>query len=246
MKKLFVLCVCFFCSIAAAGAALPDLKIEKLEEGVFVHTSFEEVNGWGVVTKHGLVVLINTDAYLIDTPFTATDTEKLVSWFVERGYKIKGTISSHFHSDSTGGIEWLNSQSIPTYASELTNELLKKSGKVQAKYSFSEVSYWLVKNKIEVFYPGPGHTQDNLVVWLPESKILFGGCFVKPHGLGNLGDANLEAWPKSAKILMSKYGKAKLVVSSHSEKGDASLLKRTWEQALKGLKESKKTSSPSN
>jgi metallo-beta-lactamase class B IMP len=246
MKKLFVSCVCFFCSITAAGAALPDLKIEKLEDGIFVHTSFEEVNGWGVVTKHGLVVLVNTDAYLIDTPFTATDTEKLVNWFVERGYKIKGTVSSHFHSDSTGGIDWLNSQSIPTYASELTNKLLKESGKAQAKYSFSEVSYWLVKNKIEVFYPGPGHTQDNLVVWLPESKILFGGCFVKPQGLGNLSDANLEAWPKSAKILMSKYGKAKFVVSSHSEKGDASLLRRTWEQALKGLNESKKTSSPSN
>ena len=245
MKKLFVLCVCFFCSITAVGA-VPDLKIEKLEEDVYVHTSFEEVNGWGVVSKHGLVVLVNTDAYLIDTPFTATDTENLVNWFVERGYKIKGTISSHFHSDSTGGIEWLNSQSIPTYASELTNELLKKAGKVQAKHSFSEVSYWLVKNKIEVFYPGPGHTQDNVVVWLPESKILFGGCFVKPHGLGNLGDANLEAWPKSAKILMSKYGKAKLVVSSHSENGDVSLLKRTWEQALKGFKESKKTSPPIN
>lgn len=246
MKKLFVLCVCFLCSVTAAVAALPDLKIEKLEEGVYIHTSFEEVNGWGVVTKHGLVVLLGTDAYLIDTPFTPTDTEKLVNWFVERGYKIKGTISSHFHSDSTGGIEWLNSQSIPTYASELTNELLKKDGKVQAKHSFSGVSYWLVKNKIEVFYPGPGHTQDNVVVWLPENEILFGGCFVKPHGLGNLGDANLDAWPKSAEILMSKYSKAKLIVSSHSEIGNASLLKLTWEQAVKGLKESKKPSLPSN
>lgn len=246
MKKLFVLCVCFLCSVTAAVAALPDLKIEKLEEGVYIHTSFEEVNGWGVVTKHGLVVLLGTDAYLIDTPFTPTDTEKLVNWFVERGYKIKGAISSHFHSDSTGGIEWLNSQSIPTYASELTNELLKKDGKVQAKHSFSGVSYWLVKNKIEVFYPGPGHTQDNVVVWLPENKILFGGCFVKPHGLGNLGDANLDAWPKSAEILMSKYSKAKLIVSSHSEIGNASLLKLTWEQAVKGLKESKKPSLPSN
>ena len=246
MKKLFVLCVCFFCSITAAGAALPDLKIEKLEEGVFVHTSFEEVNGWGVFTKHGLVVLVNTDAYLIDTPFTATDTEKLVNWFVERGYKIKGSISSHFHSDSTGGIEWLNSQSIPTYASELTNDLLKQNGKVQAKNSFSGVSYWLVKNKIEVFYPGPGHTQDNVVVWLPEKKILFGGCFVKPYGLGNLDDANVVAWPHSAEILMSRYGNAKLVVPSHSDIGDASLLKLTWEQAVKGLKESKKPSEPSN
>nr|HBO6797834.1 subclass B1 metallo-beta-lactamase [Pseudomonas aeruginosa] len=130
--------------------------------------------------------------------------------------------------------------------SELTNELLKKDGKVQAKNSFSGGSYWLVNNKIEVFYPGPGHTPDNVVVWLPENRVLFGGCFVKPYGLGNLGDANLEAWPKSAKILMSKYGKAKLVVSSHSETGNASLLKLTWEQAVKGLKESKKPSLPSN
>ncbi|EPS9067718.1 IMP family subclass B1 metallo-beta-lactamase [Providencia stuartii] len=246
MKKLFVLCVFVFCSITVAGETLPNLRVEKLEEGVYVHTSYEEVKGWGVVTKHGLVVLIGADAYLIDTPFTAKDTEKLVNWFVERGYKIKGTVSSHFHSDSTGGIEWLNSQSIPTYASELTNELLKKDGKVQAKNSFEGVSYWLAKDKIEVFYPGPGHTQDNVVVWLPEKEILFGGCFVKPHGLGNLGDANLEAWPESAKILMEKYGKAKLVVSGHSETGDATHLKRTWEQAVKGLKESKKTLQPSN
>ncbi|MES2825722.1 MAG: IMP family subclass B1 metallo-beta-lactamase [Pseudomonadota bacterium] len=246
MKKLFILCIFFLCSITAAGEPLPDIKIEKLEEGVYIHTSFEEVNGWGVVTKHGLVILENSNAYVIDTPITAKDTEKLINWFLERGYKIKGSVSSHFHSDSTAGIEWLNSQSIPTYASELTNELLKKDGKVQAKNTFSGVSYWLVKNKIEVFYPGPGHTQDNVVVWLPEKKILFGGCFVKPHGLGNLGDANLEAWPKSAKKLMSKYGKAKLVVSSHSEIGDASLLKRTWEQAVKGLNASKKPSQQSN
>lgn len=230
-----------FCSITAAGESLPDLKIEKLDEGVYVHTSFEEVNGWGVIPKHGLVVLVNTDAYLIDTPFTAKDTENLVNWFVERGYRIKGSISSHFHSDSTGGIEWLNSQSIPTYASELTNELLKKDGKVQAKYSFSGVSYWLVKKKIEVFYPGPGHAPDNVVVWLPENRVLFGGCFVKPYGLGNLGDANLEAWPKSAKLLMSKYSKAKLVVPGHSDIGDSSLLKLTWEQTVKGFNESKKS-----
>ncbi|AGL46523.1 subclass B1 metallo-beta-lactamase IMP-9 [Pseudomonas aeruginosa] len=241
MSKLFVFFMFLFCSITAAGESLPDLKIEKLDEGVYVHTSFEEVNGWGVIPKHGLVVLVNTDAYLIDTPFTAKDTENLVNWFVERGYRIKGSISSHFHSDSTGGIEWLNSQSIPTYASELTNELLKKDGKVQAKYSFSGVSYWLVKKKIEVFYPGPGHAPDNVVVWLPENRVLFGGCFVKPYGLGNLGDANLEAWPKSAKLLMSKYSKAKLVVPSHSDIGDSSLLKLTWEQTVKGFNESKKS-----
>lgn len=232
MKKLFVLCIFFLCGITTAEESLPELKIEKLEEDVYVHTSFEKVKGWGVVTKHGLVVLVDTNAYLIDTPITAKDTEKLVNWFVGRGYKIKGSISSHFHSDSTAGIEWLNSQSVPTYASKLTNQLLNKSGKAQAKHFFEDVSFWWVKNKIEVFYPGPGHTQDNVVVWLPEKKILFGGCFVKPHGLGNLGDANVEAWPHSAEKLISRYGNAKIVVASHSEIGGVSFLKLTLEQAI--------------
>ncbi len=239
MKKLFVVCIFFFCGVTVAAEPLPDLKIEKLEEGVFVHTSFEEVNGWGVVSKHGLVVLVDTNAYLIDTPITAKDTEKLVNWFVARGYKIKGSVSSHFHSDSTAGIEWLNSQSIPTYASKLTNQLLNKSSNAQATYSFEDVSFWWVKNKIEVFYPGPGHTQDNVVVWLPEKKILFGGCFVKPYGLGNLGDANVEAWPHSVEALISRYGNAKIVVPSHSEIGGASLLKLTLEQAINKVSTSK-------
>jgi metallo-beta-lactamase class B IMP len=233
MKKLFGLCVFFLCGMAAAGQPLPDLKIEQLEEDVYVHTSFEEVNGWGVVAKHGLVVLVNANAYLVDTPITAKDTEKLVNWILARGYKIKGSISSHFHSDSTAGVEWLNSQSIPTYASKLTNQLLSKSGKAQAKHSFEDISFWLVKNKIEVYYPGPGHTEDNLVVWLPKKKILFGGCFVKPHGLGNLEDANVEAWPASVEKLIAKYGNAKVVVPSHSELGGVSLLKLTLEQAVK-------------
>lgn len=231
----------FLYSFAAVGEPLPDLKIEKLEEGVYVHTSFEEYKGYGVVTKHGLVVLENTNVYLIDTPASSEDTEKLVNWFVKRGYTIKGSISTHFHDDSTAGIEWLNSKSIPTYASKLTNQLLNKKSKAQAKHSFEGVNFWLVKNKIEVFYPGPGHTQDNVVVWLPNKKILFGGCFVKPDGLGNLSDANVAAWPESAEKLISKYGNAKIVVSSHSEIGGASLLKRTLEQAIKETNNRKST-----
>lgn len=235
MKKLFALCVFFLSWVAVAGEPLPELKIEKLQDGVYLHTSFEESESFGVYSKHGLVVLENTNAYLIDTPVSAKDTEKLVNWLVERGYLIKGSVSTHFHGDSTAGVEWLNSKSIPTYASKLTNKLLKENGKAQAKKYFEGVSFWLVKDRIEVFYPGPGHTQDNVVVWLPNEKILFGGCFVKPYGLGYLGDSNVGAWPESAKKVISKYGNAQIVVPSHSEIGDATLLKLTYEQAVKAV-----------
>ncbi|ELY0898828.1 DIM/SIM/IMP family subclass B1 metallo-beta-lactamase [Pseudomonas aeruginosa] len=241
MRISLVLCLLSILNFAVAEEVLPEIKVEKLEEGIYLHTSYLEYQG-NIYEKHGLVVIDDRKAYIIDTPVLAIDTERLVKWFEERNFTIGASFSTHFHSDSSGGIEWLNKNSIPTYASELTNELLKKDGKAQAKNSFNAVSFWLVKNKIEVFYPGPGHTQDNEVVWIPSKKILFGGCFVKPDGLGYLGDANLEAWPNSARKLMSKYSNAKLVIPSHSEIGNASLLKRTWEQAVKGLNDSKKTS----
>lgn len=239
IQILLILCIFSGLNSVIAKEILPELKIEELTDGVYLHTSFEEYNGYGVVSKQGLVVLDNQKAYIIDTPVSAGDTEKLVKWFESRGLTVGGSVSTHFHDDSSAGIEWLNSKSIPTYASKMTNELLHKDGKAQATHSFNRTSFWLVKNRIEVFYPGPGHSPDNVVVWLPDEKILFGGCFVKPKGLGNLGDANLKAWPKSAKKVMSRYGEANQVVPSHSEIGDASLLKLTWEQALKGLNESK-------
>ncbi len=34
---------------------------------------------------------------------------------------------------------------------------------------------------LEVFYPGEGHSKDNITIWIPEYKVLFGGCFNKNH-----------------------------------------------------------------
>lgn len=95
-----------------------------------------------------MTVLDNGKIYLIDTPVSAGDTEKLVHSLEERGLTVNGSISTHFHGHSSAGIEWLNSKSIPTYASTLTNELLNKNGKAQAKHSFDGIRFWLVKDKI--------------------------------------------------------------------------------------------------
>ena len=235
-----------FTNIAFAEEPLPELEIKKIEEGVYLYTAYEKIEGWGLVGSNGLVVLDNKDAYLIDTPISAKDTELLVQWIDEQGFTAKASISTHFHTDSTGGIAFLNSKSIPTYASKKTNKLLKNKGEAQATQSFGKNPYWLLKNKIEAFYPGAGHTPDNLVVWLPKQKILFGGCFVKPEGLGNLGDAVVEDWPASAEKLIARYSTAKWVVPGHGKMGDASLLEKTKQRALEGIAAKKLTQPAAN
>lgn len=235
MKAFLAASLFLLSSITFADDPLPELEIKKIEEGVYLYTAYEKVEGWGLVGSNGLVVLDNKDAYLIDTPISATDTEKLVKWIDAQGFTAKASISTHFHSDSSGGIAFLNSKSIPTYASTLTNKLLKNKGEAQAIHSFTKNPFWLVKNKIEVYYPGAGHTPDNLVVWMPEQKMLFGGCFVKPEGLGNLSHAVIEEWPASTDKLIARYSSATLVVPGHGKIGDASLLTKTKQRALEAL-----------
>jgi len=217
--------------VASAGNDLPKIEIEKIDEGIYLHTSYKEFTGFGLVASNGLVVVDNKNAYIVDTPSSEIDTKDLVKWFTSRNFSVKGSVSTHFHEDSTAGVKWLNSESIPTYASTLTNRLLKKAGREQTSKTFSETTHWLVKDLIEVYYPGPGHSEDNVVVWMPKQQVLFGGCFVKSKSLGNLGDAVLEHWPNSADKLIAKYGQAKTVVPGHGKIGQASLLKKTKDLA---------------
>lgn len=235
MKVFLATSLFLLSSITFAEDPLPELEIKKIEEGVYLYTAYEKIEGWGLVGSNGLVVLDNKDAYLIDTPISAKDTEALVQWIDAQGFTAKASISTHFHSDSSGGIAFLNSKSIPTYASKLTNKLLKNKGEAQATHSFTKNPFWLVNKKIEVFYPGAGHTSDNVVVWIAKRKVLFGGCFVKPEGLGNLSDAVIAAWPASAEKLIARYSSVILVVPGHGKIGDASLLEKTRQRALEAV-----------
>lgn len=85
-----------------------------------------------------------------------------------------------------------------------------------------------------LYYPGETHSPDNITVYYPEKKILFGGCMIKELSAANLGntdDANLGKWPASIERLMSKYNEAnvKIVIPGHGKTGDIRLLDRTLE-----------------
>lgn len=225
---MLLLAISIFGSDREAGAQeLPELEITQLNDNLFLHTSYEYFDGFGLVDSNGLVYVDDQSAYVIDTPASEADTQKLVEAFRERGFTINGSISTHFHDDSAIGIAWLNSQSIPTYAYHMTNDLLTNAGMAQASHTIASINHWLFNGKVEVFYPGGGHSPDNVVVWLPEEGVLFGGCFVKTGSLGNLSDADLDAWPDSARSLLARYGDAETVVPGHGEVSDVALLEST-------------------
>lgn len=83
---------------------------------------------------------------------------------------------------------------------------------------------------VEIYYPGPGHTKDNIVVYFHRRKILFGGCILKAlrwKGLGYTGDADLKEWPNSLKKLLKKFPQSRIVIPGHGAYGDVNLIHHT-------------------
>ena len=83
---------------------------------------------------------------------------------------------------------------------------------------------------VELAYLGGGHTVDNIVAWIPEKKILFGGCMVKSmraRNLGNITEADLDEWPKTLKRVKERYSNAEIAVPGHGRPDGIGLIDHT-------------------
>jgi len=210
----------------------PDLRLKSLTENVWIHVSDIPMPPGGTVSANGLAVMKAGRLVLIDTPWNDAQTEALIEWF--RGYgefREIMVIVCHYHDDNLGGLGWFKRNHMDSCALEMTRKICMEKGlPVPGLTIDEELRQEFVRMGIEVFYPGEGHTPDSICVYLPEEKILFGGCSVKALGnttLGNTAEANLAAWPDSLRRMKAAFPLAETVVPGHGEAGDLSLIDHT-------------------
>src|SRR5678815_4996083 len=88
-------------------------------------------------------------------------------------------IATHYHDDRTGGLDILRSRGVRTYATEQTWRLAHEKGEREAEFRMGGDTAFAVGGlTFRTYYPGEGHTGDNIVVWFPKSRVLCGGCLV--------------------------------------------------------------------
>jgi len=208
-----------------------DLKLVELRPGLWRHVStFVLVSR--PTAANGLLLMTETEALLIDTPWTDDQTERLLDWIEkDRGLSVAGVIATHFHSDCMGGIGSLHRREIPTYGLSLTADLAREEGSEPPKVLFTQsMELTLGSETLELFYPGPGHSHDNIVVWLEDRKVLFGGCLIKNAAtkhIGYLGDAEVDRWAASVEKVRARYPAAALIVPGHGQPGGWDLVDNT-------------------
>jgi metallo-beta-lactamase class B len=209
-----------------------DLVLIKISTNAYVHISYTDVPGYGRVSANGLIFINNHNAFLFDTPWTDSLTEALVSYLKERmGLKVSGFIPNHWHADCMGGLSYLQSQKIISYANQQTIDIARSKNLPVPAHGFKDSITLHLDNKvIKCYFLGAAHSLDNVVVWIPSEKILFPGCMVKSINstdLGNITDGDLKAYPGTIDKVIKKFRTAKVVIPGHGQSGGLDLLMHT-------------------
>lgn len=195
------------------------LVLSHLIDSFYIFTTFKDVNGYKF-PSNGMYLVSEDGVVLFDTPWDTTQFQPLLDSISSRHKKnVVLAIATHYHDDRTAGLEFLHQKGVKTYSSKLTFELCREHKEKQAEFYFENDTTFTVGNyKFETFYPGEGHTKDNIVIWFDKYKILYGGCLVKStenNNLGNVADANIKEWKPTIKKMMKKYPKPNFVIPGH-------------------------------
>ena len=260
MKKLVVLCVGMMAMTNTIFAQFEtklseNLFISKLSDTIYVVTHYFPWESNSLILKAS-----DTEVVLIDTPYDTAATALMYDWINNNLKPKRITaINTGFHIDNLGGNLYLRKKGIDIYGSDRTCVLIDERGIAtqQQLISWLKPEQEKIKNvyetmvfekpnitfriedgiilkignlTVDVYFPGETHSPDNLVVYIKECNLLFGGCMVKAlshQNLGFTGDANITEWPISMKIVQEKYKLAQIVIPHHGMWGNISLVQHT-------------------
>ncbi|ELT3994883.1 subclass B1 metallo-beta-lactamase VIM-61 [Pseudomonas aeruginosa] len=210
-----------------------EVRLYKIGDGVWSHIATQKL-GDTVYSSNGLIVRDADELLLIDTAWGAKNTVALLAEIEKQiGLPVTRSISTHFHDDRVGGVDVLRAAGVATYTSPLTRQLAEAAGNEVPAHSLKALSSSgdVVRfGPVEVFYPGAAHSGDNLVVYVPAVRVLFGGCAVHEasrESAGYVADANLAEWPATIKRIQQRYPEAEVVIPGHGLPGGLELLQHT-------------------
>ncbi|QIP11659.1 subclass B1 metallo-beta-lactamase [Spirosoma aureum] len=200
-------------------AQSPEFRVESIKPSIYVHTSYMLYSGQPF-PSNGLVIETKKGVVLVDTPWDTLQTRQLLDWISTNLKRpVLLAIITHAHDDRLAGTELLRRQGTRVICTPLTARLAKaKNHPVPDAILPNDTTLYIGGVRIETYFPGPGHSPDNIVVWLPKQKLLFGGCLVKSveaSGLGNIADADLSEWPATIRRVHERFPKIDLLVPGH-------------------------------
>jgi len=186
---------------------------------------------------NAMILTSRKDVLLIDTKVAAVG--KMARGLVESGrYKVTQVVNTHHHADHTGGnFAW--SPDTPILAHEIAKERVLKQHKIYAdsikrqdpeapipdaeafaptQTTPGDTEITIGNYKVILRFFGPGHTDNDLAVFIPNENILHAGdlLFNKMHIFVDLkGGASTKGWMANVEELIKLCDNRTTVIPGH-------------------------------
>lgn len=236
MRLLKIICVMALLASVAAHAAMPAPKVVKLNERVYallgpVGIPSKQNAGYQV---NSTLIIGDKGAILVDTGATDAVGSMLAKTVAGITPKpVTHVINTHHHGDhylgntafkdaefisakkaqeliATTGAEWI------AMVESMIGQKLPNTKAIPAKTTFAENTRTeRVINGIKFLFwvPQGSHTPGDLLVYLPDDKILIGGDVLVNHVVPQMRDAHVKTWVTT--LDQSKQFDYKTVVPGH-------------------------------
>ncbi len=198
----------------ASQADLQEKKVSftKLSDNAYAYTAEGDPNS-GVIIGDDAVMVIDTQA----TPVMAQDVIRRIREVTDK--PIQYVVLSHYHAVRVLGASAYQAPHI--IASQDTRDLIVERGAQDMKSEIErfprlfravetipgltwptitfkgEMTLWLGSLEVKLMQVGRGHTKGDIIVWLPQQKILFSGDLVEFEATPYAGDAYFTDWPQT-------------------------------------------------
>ncbi|MBA2263764.1 MAG: MBL fold metallo-hydrolase [Chloroflexi bacterium] len=195
---------------SSTDLAQKEATLEQLADGVFAYTAQGDPNV-GAIVGTDAILAIEARA----TPYMAQQWIDVIRDRVS-DQPFGDLVLTHYHAVRTLGASAFNARRIIAHAK--TKALIEErgqqdwaseQGRMPRLFAGAETIPGLTRptdtfedtltvdlgnRTVELRYLGRGHTSGDLVVWLPEERILFAGDLVEAQAAPYMGDAHVADW----------------------------------------------------
>jgi metallo-beta-lactamase class B len=204
----------------------PTVWVAKLAPAIWITCFTFDTPELGSVPCNGLIIGSGAGATIVDTGNTWQQGNVLLNAARRlTGEPVKQAIVTHFHNDRAGGLSAMVTAGIAVLAHPFTVGLAMTYGERVPQPVRGLEKDAVDFGAFELFYPGPGHTRDNIILWHKEARCLFGGCLLRAttdQQIGNRGDADMGNYLSTIDRLAKRYPGRRIIVPGHGAiAGDA-------------------------
>ena len=200
--------------------------LEKLSDHVYAFAGIENASPENSFASNSGVIIGEKGVLVVDTRVSAKEAEQLIQQINTITQKpILYAVNTHFHFDHSLGNCAFKKKGALILSHEkgrlataslgdkifeiikpmgMTEELLEGTTLSYPEITFSsQMRIDLGGVEVELIYLAPGHSPDNILVYVPKDKVLFAGDILFSDFHAYMGTADLEGWQKNLDHIMA-------------------------------------------